>query len=72
VVTDSTPVGVDIATTGAWRIYDSAFTSVASGTGSSQAVLPAASGLAYVILFGDPALTIAVTVSGGDGRPAAK
>ena len=62
--TDSTPVGVDIATTGAWRIYDSAFTSVANGKGNSQAFLPAASGFAYVILFGDPGQTIAVTVSG--------
>ena len=44
--TDSTPVGVDIATTGAWRIYDSAFKSVANGKGNSQAFLPAASGFA--------------------------
>jgi CubicO group peptidase (beta-lactamase class C family) len=66
VATDATSVGVDIATTGAWRIYASAFTSVASGKGSSRAVLPAASGLAYIILFGDPGLTIAVTVPGGD------
>jgi CubicO group peptidase (beta-lactamase class C family) len=65
VATNSTPVGVDIATTGAWRIYDLAFTrSVADGKGNSQALLPAASGLAYIILFGDPGETIAVTVSG--------
>jgi hypothetical protein len=62
--TDSTPVGVDIATTGAWRIYDSAFKSVANGKGNSQAFLPAASGFAYIILFGGPGQTIAVTVSG--------
>ena len=62
--TDSTPVGVDIATTGAWRIYDSAFKSVANGKGNSQAFLPAASGFAYIILFGDPGHTIEVTVSG--------
>ena len=64
VATDATPVGVDIATTGAWRIYDSAFRSVASGKGSSRAELPAASGLAYIILFGDPGQTITMTVSG--------
>jgi hypothetical protein len=55
---------VDIATTGAWRIYDSAFKSVANGKGNSQAFLPAASGFAYIILFGGPGQTIAVTVSG--------
>jgi hypothetical protein len=65
VATNSIPVGVDIATTGAWTIYDSAFTrSVADGKGNSQALLPAASGLAYIIVFGDPGETIAVTVSG--------
>ena len=68
VATDSTPVRVRIDTTGAWRIYDSTFTSVASGRGSSQAVLPAASrrgSRAHIVLFGDPARTITVTVSGG-------
>ncbi len=32
--------------------------------GNSRALLPAASGLAYIIFFGDPGQTIAVTVSG--------
>ena len=64
VATDSTPVGVNIATTGAWRIYDPAFTSVADGKGNSETFLPAASGFARIILFGDPGQTITVTVSG--------
>ncbi len=64
VATDSTPVGVDIATTGAWRIYDPAFTSVAASEGPSEIVLPPAGGLAYIILFGDPGQTILVTVNG--------
>jgi CubicO group peptidase (beta-lactamase class C family) len=64
VATDSTPVRVRIDTTGAWRIYDSTFTSVASAKGSSEVVLPAASGVAYIIVFGDPAQTVTVTVSG--------
>jgi CubicO group peptidase (beta-lactamase class C family) len=59
----ATPVEVDIDTTGAWRIYDSAFASVASGTGASRAVLSSVSGLAYIILFGDPAQTMTVTLS---------
>jgi hypothetical protein len=54
---------VNIATTGAWRIYDRAFTPIADGRGSAGTSLPAASGFAYVILFGDPGQTITVTVS---------
>ena len=64
VATDSTPARVAIATTGAWRIYDPAFTSVAGGKGNSETLLPAASGFAYIILFGDPGQTITVTISG--------
>jgi hypothetical protein len=64
VPTDSTPVRVAIATTGAWRIYDPAFTSVADGKGNSETFLPAGRGFAYIILFGDPGQTITVTVSG--------
>jgi hypothetical protein len=65
VATDAIPVGVDIVTTGAWRIYDSAFTSIADGKGNSRVLLPAAGGVAYIILFGDPGQTITVIVSGG-------
>jgi CubicO group peptidase (beta-lactamase class C family) len=60
------PVEVRIDTTGAWRIYDATFTPVASGKGSSRAVLPAAnveSSRAYLVLFGDPGQLITVTVS---------
>lgn len=64
VATGSTPVGVDIATTGAWRIYDAAFTSVAAGEGPSETVLPPAGGLAYIVLFGQPGQTIEVAVPG--------
>jgi len=64
VATDSTPARVSIATTGAWRIYDPAFTSVADGKGDSETVVPAASGFAYIILFGEPGQTITVSVSG--------
>jgi hypothetical protein len=67
VATDSTPVGVNIATTGAWRIFDPAFTPVADGKGNSETFLPAASGFAHIILFGDPGQTITVTVSGDLG-----
>jgi hypothetical protein len=67
VASGSTPVRVDIETSGAWRIYDSAFKAIASGEGRSQAALPPASGPAYIILFGDPGQTMAVTVS-GEGR----
>jgi hypothetical protein len=67
VATAAAPVELDIETTGAWRLYDPAFASVASGKGSSRALLPAASGLAYIMLFGDPAQTIRVTVSGEPG-----
>jgi CubicO group peptidase (beta-lactamase class C family) len=72
VATGSTPVGLEIETTGAWRIYDSAFASVVGAKGSSRTVLPAASvqgSSAYLVLFGDPGQTITVTVSGAAQAP---
>jgi len=62
VASDVTPVQVTITTTGAWQLYDPAFTTVANGKGSDVASLPAGSGLGYLTLFGDPGQTITVAV----------
>ncbi len=62
VASDVTPVQVTITTTGAWHLYDPAFTTVANGKGSDVASLPAGSGLGYLTLFGDPGQTITVAV----------
>jgi CubicO group peptidase (beta-lactamase class C family) len=62
VATDATPVQLSITTTGAWHLYDAAFTSAANGKGSDVVSLPAGNGLAYVTLFGDPGQTITVAV----------
>jgi CubicO group peptidase (beta-lactamase class C family) len=62
VASDITPVQVTITTTGAWHLYDPAFTTVANGKGSDVAWLPAGSGLGYLTLFGDPGQTITVAV----------
>ena len=62
VASDVTPVQVTITTTGAWQLYDPAFTTVANGKGSDVACLPAGNGLAYLTLFGDPGQTITVAV----------
>jgi hypothetical protein len=59
---DVAPVQATITTTGAWRLYDPAFKSVANGKGSSVASLPAGSGLGYMILFGNPGQTMTVAV----------
>jgi hypothetical protein len=62
VASDVTPVQVTITTTGAWQLYDPAFTTVANGKGSAVASLPARNGLGYLTLFGDPGQTITVAV----------
>jgi len=62
VASDVTPVQVTITTTGAWHLYDPAFTTVANGKGSDVAWLPAGKGLGYLTLFGDPGQTITVAV----------
>ena len=62
VASDVTPVQVTITTTGAWHLYDPAFTTVANGKGSDVAWLPAGKGLAYMTLFGHPGQTITVAV----------
>jgi len=62
VATDVTPVQVTITTTGAWQLYDPAFTSLANGKGSAVTSLPAGKGLGYLTLFGDPGQTITVAV----------
>ncbi len=62
VATDATPIQLGITTTGGWRVYDPAFNSLTSGKGSGQASFPSGSGLAYIILFGDPGQTITVAV----------
>jgi CubicO group peptidase (beta-lactamase class C family) len=62
VLSDVTPVQVTITTTGAWHLYDPAFTTVANGKGSDVACLPAGKGLGYLTLFGDPKQTITVAV----------
>ena len=62
VASDVTPVQVTITTTGAWHLYDPAFTTVANGKGSDVVCLPAGNGLGYLTLFGDPGQTITVAV----------
>ena len=62
VASDVTPVQVTITTTGAWHLYDPAFTTVANGKGSDVACLPAGNGLGYLTLFGHPGQTITVAV----------
>ena len=62
VASDVTPVQVTITTTGAWHLYDPAFTTVANGKASDVACLPAGNGLGYLTLFGDPGQTITVAV----------
>ena len=62
VASDVTPVQVTITTTGAWQLYDPAFTSLANGKGSAVTSLPAGNGLGYLTLFGDPGQTITVAV----------
>lgn len=62
VLSDVTPVQVTITTTGAWHLYDPAFTTVANGKGSDVACLPAGNGLRYLTIFGDPGQTITVAV----------
>jgi CubicO group peptidase (beta-lactamase class C family) len=63
VASDVTPVRVTITTTGAWHLYDPAFTSLANGKGSAVTSLPPGSGLAYMTLFGEPGQTITVRCS---------
>src|SRR5436190_20180077 len=60
VASDVTPVQVTITTTGAWHLYDPAFTTVANGKGNAVTSLPAGKGLGYLTLFGDPGQTITV------------
>ena len=62
VVSDATPVQITITTTGAWHLYDPAFTTVANGKGNAVTSLPAGNGLGYLTLFGDPGQTITVAV----------
>ena len=54
VASDVAPVQVTITTTGAWHLYDPAFTTVANGNGSAVTSLPAGNGLGYLTLFADP------------------
>jgi CubicO group peptidase (beta-lactamase class C family) len=60
VASDVTPVQVTITTTGAWHLYDPAFTTVAKGKGDGVACLPTGNGLGYLTLFGDPGQTVTV------------
>ena len=62
VASDVTPIQVTITTTGAWHLYDPAFTTAANGKGSAVTSLPAGNGLGYLTLFGDPGQTITVAV----------
>jgi len=62
VAIESAAVGVDIDTTGKWRIYDASFAPIADGAGRAEISLPVGSGRAYIILFGDPGETVTVTV----------
>jgi hypothetical protein len=62
VASDVSPVQVTITTTGAWHLYDPAFTTVANGKGSDVTSLPAGHGLGYLTLFGGPGQTITVAV----------
>jgi hypothetical protein len=57
-----TPVQVTITATGAWHLYDPAFTTVANGKGNAVTSLPAGNGLGYLTLFGNPGQTITVAV----------
>ena len=59
---DAAPVEVDITTSGAWHLYDETFTTVANGTGSAVASLPAGDGPGYLTLFGDPGQTVTVAI----------
>jgi CubicO group peptidase (beta-lactamase class C family) len=62
VASEVTPLQVTITTTGAWHLYDPAFTTVANGKGNAVTSLPAGNGLGYLTLFGDPGQTITVAV----------
>ncbi len=62
VASDTAPVEVDITTSGAWHLYDETFTTVANGSGSAVASLPAGGGLGYLTLFGDPGQTVSVAI----------
>ena len=62
VASEATPVQITITTTGAWHLYDPAFTTVANGKGNAVTSLPAGNGLGYLTLFGDPGQTITVAV----------
>ena len=59
---DAAPVEVDITTSGAWHLYDETFTTVANGTGSAVASLPAGDGPGYLTLFGNPGQTVTVAI----------
>jgi CubicO group peptidase (beta-lactamase class C family) len=62
VASDATPVQITITTTGAWHLYNPAFTTVANGKGNAATSLPAGNGLGYLTLFGNPGQTITVAV----------
>ena len=62
VARNETPVEVAITTTGAWQLYDETFTRVANGNGSAVTSLPAAGGLGYLAIFGDPGQTATVAI----------
>ena len=62
VASDVTPVQFTITTTGAWHLYDPAFTSLTNGKGNAVVFLPAGKGLGYLTLFGDPGQIITVAV----------
>src|SRR5262249_30416032 len=49
VATASTPVDIEIVTTGAWRAYDPSFRPLANGSGDAEISLPPGSGLAYIV-----------------------
>jgi hypothetical protein len=51
---------ISITTTGAWHLYDEAFTSVANGRGSATVALPAGGRAGYVTLFGDAGDSVTV------------
>jgi hypothetical protein len=62
VPSDVTPVQIIITTTGAWHLYDSAFTSLTNEKGNAVTSLPAGNGPGYLTLFGNPGQTITVAV----------
>jgi hypothetical protein len=62
VASAATPILITIDTTGAWRLFDPAFTGLANGKGNGSATLPAGSGPGYLLLFGDPGQTVTVAV----------